>query len=135
MEQLPISPQGFELLQSELRRLKTEERPRIIKMIEFARSLGDLSENAEYETAKDRQAFNDKRISELETKLSSCMVIDPSKVQDKSKLPIGLSFEIEDLDSGDKKIDGIIALTMALKMAMSQAHTPSVYEDRGVFSK
>ena len=104
MEQLPISPQGFELLQSELRRLKTEERPRIIKMIEFARSLGDLSENAEYETAKDRQAFNDKRISELDTQLSSCMVNDPSKVQDKSKLTFGLSFEIEDLDSGDKKI-------------------------------
>tara|TARA_B100001971_G_C18132788_1_gene505773 strand:- start:164 stop:634 length:471 start_codon:yes stop_codon:yes gene_type:complete len=104
MEKLPISPQGFESLQSELKRLKNEERPRIIKMIEFARSLGDLSENAEYETAKERQAFNDKRISELETKLSSCMVIDPSKVQDKSKLTFGLSFEIEDLDSGGKKI-------------------------------
>ena len=103
MEKLPISPQGFESLQSELKRLKNEERPKIIKMIEFARSLGDLSENAEYETAKDRQAFNDKRISELETKLSSCMVIDPLKIQDKSKLTFGLSFEIEDLDSGDKK--------------------------------
>ena len=103
MDQLPISPKGFEMLQDELKRLKTEEKPKIIKMIEFARSLGDLSENAEYETAKDKQAFNDKRISELETKLSSCVVIDPSKIKDKSKLIFGLSFEIEDLDSGDKK--------------------------------
>ena len=103
MDQLPISPKGFEMLQAELKRLKTEEKPKIIKMIEFARSLGDLSENAEYETAKDKQAFNDKRISELETKLSSCVVIDPSKIKDKSKLIFGLSFEIEYLDSGDKK--------------------------------
>tara|TARA_B100001029_G_C15063799_1_gene461348 strand:- start:9256 stop:9726 length:471 start_codon:yes stop_codon:yes gene_type:complete len=103
MDQLPISPKGFQMLQAELKRLKTEEKPKIIKMIEFARSLGDLSENAEYETAKDKQAFNDKRISELETKLSSCVVIDPSKIKDKSKLIFGLSFEIEDLDSGDKK--------------------------------
>ncbi len=103
MDQLPISPKGFEMLQAELKRMKTEEKPKIIKMIEFARSLGDLSENAEYETAKDKQAFNDKRISELETKLSSCVVIDPSKIKDKSKLIFGLSFEIEDLDSGDKK--------------------------------
>tara|TARA_Y100000590_G_C15725261_1_gene1014988 strand:+ start:1773 stop:2243 length:471 start_codon:yes stop_codon:yes gene_type:complete len=103
MDQLPISPKGFKMLQAELKRLKTEEKPKIIKMIEFARSLGDLSENAEYETAKDKQAFNDKRISELETKLSSCVVIDPSKIKDKSKLIFGLSFEIEDLDSGDKK--------------------------------
>ena len=103
MDQLPISPKGFVMLQAELKRLKTEEKPKIIKMIEFARSLGDLSENAEYETAKDKQAFNDKRISELETKLSSCVVIDPSKIKDKSKLIFGLSFEIEDLDSGDKK--------------------------------
>ena len=103
MDQLPISPKGFEMLQAELKRLKTEEKPKIIKMIEFARSLGDLSENAEYETAKDKQAFNDKRISELETRLSSCVVIDPSKIKDKSKLIFGLSFEIEDLDSGDKK--------------------------------
>ena len=100
MEKMPISPKGFELLQQELKRLKNEERPKIIKMIEFARSLGDLSENAEYETAKDRQSFNDKRVNELETKLSSCVVIDPNSIKNKSKLVFGLSFEIEDLDSG-----------------------------------
>ena len=104
MDKMPITPNGFQFLQDELKRLKNEERPKIIKMIEFARSLGDLSENAEYETAKDRQAFNDKRINELESKLSSCVVIDPSKIKDKSKLLFGLSFEIEDLDTGEKKI-------------------------------
>lgn len=103
MQKLPISPKGFESMQLELKRLKNEERPRIIKMIEFARSLGDLSENAEYQTAKEQQAFNDKRISELETRLASCVIIDPSKIKDKSKLIFGLTFEIEDLDSGDKK--------------------------------
>ena len=103
MQKLPISPKGFESMQLELKRLKNEERPRIIKMIEFARSLGDLSENAEYQTAKEQQTFNDKRISELETRLASCVIIDPSKIKDKSKLIFGLTFEIEDLDSGDKK--------------------------------
>ena len=104
MDKMPITPNGFTFLQEELRRLKNDERPKIIKMIEFARSLGDLSENAEYETAKDRQAFNDKRINELETKLSSCVVIDPNDIKNKSKLIFGLSFEIEDLDSGEKKV-------------------------------
>ena len=103
MDKMPITPNGFQFLQDELKRLKNEERPKIIKMIEFARSLGDLSENAEYETAKDGQAFNDKRINELESKLSSCVVIDPSKIKDKTKLLFGLSFEIEDLDTGEKK--------------------------------
>ena len=101
MDKLPISTNGFKLLQEELKKLKNEERPRVIKMIEFARSLGDLSENAEYETAKERQAYVDKRINELESKLSSCVVIDPSLIKDKSKLIFGLSFEIEDLDTGD----------------------------------
>ena len=75
MDKLPISTNGFKLLQEELKKLKNEERPRVIKMIEFARSLGDLSENAEYETAKERQAYVDKRINELESKLSSCVVM------------------------------------------------------------
>ena len=69
-------------------------------MIEFARSLGDLSENAEYETAKDRQAFIDKRIGELETKLASCTVIDISNIKDKTKIIFGLSFEIEEIETG-----------------------------------
>ena len=69
-------------------------------MIEFARSFGDLSENAEYETAKDRQAFIDKRIGELETKLASCTVIDISNIKDKTKIIFGLSFEIEEIETG-----------------------------------
>ena len=103
MDKIPISTKGFKFLQEELKRLKNDERPKVIKMIEFARSLGDLSENAEYETAKDRQAFIDKRIGELETKLASCTVIDVSNITDKSKIIFGLSFEIEDLDTGEIK--------------------------------
>ena len=103
MDKIPISSNGFEFLQQELKRLKNEERPKVIKMIEFARSLGDLSENAEYETAKDRQAFIDKRIGELETTLASSTVIDISKITNKSKLIFGLSFEIEDIQTGEIK--------------------------------
>ena len=65
MDQLPISPKGFEMLQAELKRLKTEEKPKIIKMIEFARSLGDLSENAEYDAAKEAQGLHELKISKL----------------------------------------------------------------------
>ena len=100
MEKIPISSHGFKFLQEELKRLKNEERPKVIKMIEFARSLGDLSENAEYETAKDRQAFIDKRIGELETKLASCTVIDISNIKDKTKIIFGLSYEIEEIETG-----------------------------------
>ena len=80
MERVPMTPQGYKKLQEELRRLKTVDRQEVIKLIEFARSLGDLSENAEYETAKQRQSFVEGRIQELESKIGRAEIIDPAEL-------------------------------------------------------
>ncbi|MEZ4547242.1 MAG: transcription elongation factor GreA [Thermodesulfobacteriota bacterium] len=82
MERVPMTPKGHKKLQDELKRLKTVERQEVIKLIEYARSLGDLSENAEYETAKQRQSFVEGRIQELESKLSRAEVIDPATLEE-----------------------------------------------------
>ena len=78
MERFPMTPGGLKKLQEELKRLKSEERPAIIRAIAEARAHGDLSENAEYHAAKDRQSFIEGRIAELEDKTSRAEVIDPS---------------------------------------------------------
>ena len=80
MGSFPITADGFERLQEELRQLKNEERPEIIKAIAAAREHGDLSENAEYHAARERQSFIEGRIAELEDKLTRVEVIDVSKV-------------------------------------------------------
>lgn len=80
MEKIPMTSQGFQKLQDELKRLKTIERPSVIQAIADARELGDLSENAEYHAARERQGFIEGRISELEDKISRADVIDISKI-------------------------------------------------------
>ena len=80
MEKIPMTPAGFETLQAELKRLKTIERPAVIQAISEARELGDLSENAEYHAARERQGFIEGRIGELEDKISRADVIDLSKL-------------------------------------------------------
>jgi len=80
MEKVPMTHEGFSTMQEELRVLKQEERPRIIRAIEEARSHGDLSENAEYHSAKEAQGWNETKIQELEDKLSRAEVIDPAKL-------------------------------------------------------
>lgn len=102
IERIPITPNGYKKLQEELRRLKTIERPSVIKMIEFARSLGDLSENAEYETAKQRQSFVEGRIQELESRISRAEVIDPADLPTKDRVMFGVTVTIEDIDNGNK---------------------------------
>jgi transcription elongation factor GreA len=101
-ERVPITPEGYKKLQEELSRLKTIERPQVIKMIEYARSLGDLSENAEYETAKDRQGFIEARIKELESKLARAEVIDPSKLPNKDRVMFGVRVTLEEIESGNQ---------------------------------
>lgn len=103
VERVPITPEGFKRLQEELHKLKTVERQEVIKAIEYARSLGDLSENAEYETAKDKQSFVEGRIQELESKVSRAEVIDPAKIRDKNRVIFGLTVTIEDIDSGETR--------------------------------
>ena len=101
IERVPMTPQGFKKLTEELRRLKTVERQEVIKLIEYARSLGDLSENAEYETAKQRQSFVEGRIQELESKIGRAEIIDPAELRDKNRVTFGLKVKLENLDTGE----------------------------------
>ena len=80
MEKVPMTPTGFRQLEEELRRLRTIERPAVVKAIAEARAHGDLSENAEYHAARDRQSFIEGRVGELEDKLARAEVIDPASV-------------------------------------------------------
>ena len=101
MEQIPITKQGFEALKKELNRLKTTDRPEIIRAIEVARAHGDLSENAEYHAAKERQSFIEGRIGEISYKLGSAKVIDPETVP-KDVVRFASKVLVENLDSGEE---------------------------------
>ncbi|UCV00828.1 transcription elongation factor GreA [Acidovorax radicis] len=101
MATIPITKRGAEKLKEELHRLKTVERPSVITAIAEARAQGDLSENADYEAAKDRQGFIEGRIQEIEGKLSVAQVIDPSGVDGGGKVVFGATVELEDEESGD----------------------------------
>ena len=101
MATIPITKRGAEKLKAELHRLKTVDRPWVINAIAEARAQGDLSENAEYEAAKDRQGFIEGRIQEVEGKLSAAQVIDPSTVDAGGRVVFGATVELEDEASGD----------------------------------
>ncbi len=103
VQRVLITPDGWKKLRDELHRLKTVERQEVIKLIEYARSLGDLSENAEYETAKQRQSFIEGRIQEIEDRLGRAEVIDPEKITARDRVVFGLTVTVEDIDSGDIK--------------------------------
>ncbi len=100
MERVPITKAGFEALKQELTQLKTVERPQNIKAIEEARAHGDLSENAEFEAAKDRQGFLEGRISELEFKLANADIIDPGTLP-KDRVVFGCTVVLENIDTGE----------------------------------
>ena len=101
MATIPITKRGAEKLKEELHRLKTVDRPWVINAIAEARAQGDLSENAEYEAAKDRQGFIEGRIQDIEGKLSAALVIDPSTLDAEGKVVFGATVELEDEDSGE----------------------------------
>ncbi|MDR2214750.1 MAG: transcription elongation factor GreA [Nevskiaceae bacterium] len=100
MKRVPITLRGAEALRNELRKLKSESRPAIIKAIAEARSHGDLSENAEYHAAREQQGFIEGRIQELEAKLSSAEVIDVSTLDAGGRVVFGATVEVEDEDTG-----------------------------------
>jgi transcription elongation factor GreA len=102
MATIPITKRGAEKLKAELHKLKTVDRPGVINAISDARAQGDLSENAEYEAAKDRQGFIEGRIQEIEGKLAAAQIIDPSTVEAGGKVVFGATVELEEEDSGDK---------------------------------
>jgi len=89
------------MLRTELHTLKTVERPRVIQAIQEARSHGDLSENAEYDAAKERQSFIEGRIAELEGKLANAQIIDPANLDADGRCVFGATVELEDSDSGE----------------------------------
>jgi transcription elongation factor GreA len=101
MEKVPMTIEGFKKLETELHRLKVEERPRIIQQISEARDHGDLAENAEYHAAKDAQGLNEAKVAELEDKISRAEVIDPAKLSG-STVKFGATVTLDDEDSGDK---------------------------------
>ncbi len=102
MATIPITQRGAEMLKAELHRLKTVDRPAVINAIAEARSHGDLSENAEYDAAKDRQGFIEGRIRELEGKLAAAQVIDPKTLEAQGKVVFGATVELEEEDSGEQ---------------------------------
>ena len=101
MSKIPLTVLGAEKLREELHNLKTVERPRVINAIAEARSHGDLSENAEYDAAKERQGFIEGRIVELEGKLGSAQIIDPKKLNADGRCVFGSTVILEDVDNGD----------------------------------
>lgn len=101
MNKVPLTVKGAEKLREELHRLKTVERPSVIAAIAEARSHGDLSENAEYDAAKERQGFIEGRIQEVEGKLSNAQIIDPLLLDADGRCVFGATVEMEDQDSGD----------------------------------
>ncbi|OQW68989.1 MAG: transcription elongation factor GreA [Methylotenera sp.] len=108
LNQIPVTIKGAEMLKVELQRLRSEDRPNVILAIAEARAQGDLSENAEYEAAKEKQSFIEGRIAELESKLSNLMVIDPTTLHAEGRVVFGATVNIEDLDSGDNKTYQIV---------------------------
>lgn len=101
MATFPITKRGAEMLKAELHRLKTVDRPNVIQAIADARAQGDLSENADYDAAKERQGFIEGRIAEIEGKLSSAQIIDPAEVNAGGRVVFGATVELEDEDSGN----------------------------------
>ncbi|HIN93174.1 MAG TPA: transcription elongation factor GreA [Alphaproteobacteria bacterium] len=102
MERIPMTAEGHERLETELKRLKTVERPDVIKSISSAREHGDLSENAEYDAARERQSFIEGRVRELEDKLSRAEVIDVSKLSGK-EIKFGATVTLADEETDEKK--------------------------------
>ena len=98
----PLTVRGAELLRAELHELKTVQRPAIIAAIAEARSHGDLSENAEYSAAKERQSFIEGRIAEVESKISNAQIIDPATIDTDGRCVFGATVELEDITSGGK---------------------------------
>lgn len=102
MSTIPLTKRGADQLRDELQRLKSVERPAVINAIAEARSQGDLSENAEYDAAKEKQGFIEGRIAEIESKLSAAQIIDPATLDTDGRVVFSSTVELEDLETGAK---------------------------------
>lgn len=100
---IPITARGAKMLKDELHRLKTQDRPAVVQAIAEAREKGDLSENAEYDAARESQAFIEGRIMELESKISQFQVIDPTTLPNNGRVVFSVTVTIEDVETGDRQ--------------------------------
>ena len=125
MSTLPITKRGAEKLKAELHQLKTVDRPWVINAIAEARAQGDLSENAEYDAAKDRQGFVEGRIQDIEGKLSAALVIDPSTLDAGGRVVFGATVKLEEEDSGEAVTYQIVGEDEAdLKLGLINVSSP-----------
>jgi transcription elongation factor GreA len=108
MKRKPLTSKGAEKLRIELRRLKSEERPRIIQAIAEARAHGDLSENAEYHAAREQQGFVEGRIKHIEHELSHCEIIDVGHLPASNRVVFGATVDLEDQDDGSEVVFQIV---------------------------
>jgi transcription elongation factor GreA len=130
MATIPLTVRGAELLKAELHQLKTVERPSVINAIAEARAQGDLSENAEYDAAKEKQGFIEGRIKDLEGKLSNAQIINPSSLDAEGRIVFGATVKLQDLESesevvyqivGDDEADikqGLVSISSPLARAL-----------------
>ena len=140
MSTIPLTVKGAEKLRAELQNLKAVQRPAIITAISEARSHGDLSENAEYAAAKERQSFIEGRIAELESKLSNCQLIDPTLLETDGRCVFGATVDLEDMASrevvtyqivGDEEADikeGKISISSPISRALIGKYAGDVAE-------
>jgi transcription elongation factor GreA len=103
----PMTPRGYNSLRSELRRLKST-RPELARAIEIARGHGDLSENGDYDAAKEKSGMTEAKIRDIEAKLATAEIIDPSRLGEPGRVVFGVSVKISDVDSGDEKTLSIV---------------------------
>jgi len=125
MQKHPMTVNGANLLQKELTHLKTTERSKVIQAIAEARSHGDISENAEYDAAKEKQGFIEGRIAEIETKLSQAHIIDPATVDNNGRVIFGVVVELLDLETENKSVYQIVGDDEAdIKLGKISVHSP-----------
>jgi transcription elongation factor GreA len=125
MSTIPITKRGAELLKEELQRLKHVERPEVVQAIAEARAQGDLSENAEYDAAKDKQGFIEGRIKDIEGKLSAAQIIDPTTLDAGGRVVFGTTVDLEEETSGEKVTYQIVGDDEAdLKLGLVSISSP-----------
>lgn len=125
MSTIPLTVRGAEKLKQELQRLKTTDRHEVIRAIAEARAQGDLSENAEYDAAKDKQGFIEGRIQEIEGKLAVARIIDPGALDADGKVVFGATVDLEEEDSGKKATYQIVGDDEAdLKLGLISVSSP-----------
>ena len=125
MSKFPITVVGAEKMRAELQKLKSVERPAVIQAIAEARAQGDLSENAEYDAAKEKQGFIEGRIADIEGKLSNAQIIDPKTLDVDGRIVFGATVELEDLESGESVTYQIVGDDEAdIKQGMISVSSP-----------